>query len=43
MATLPGATWIRLAAWAAIGICIYFFYARAHSRVKMAAVLSGGG
>jgi APA family basic amino acid/polyamine antiporter len=39
MATLPGATWIRLAVWAALGFCVYFFYARAHSRVKMAAVL----
>jgi basic amino acid/polyamine antiporter, APA family len=35
MATLPGATWIRLGAWALIGICIYFFYAREHSAVKM--------
>jgi APA family basic amino acid/polyamine antiporter len=41
MATLPGATWIRLAIWAAIGFCVYFFYAREHSRVKMAAVLGG--
>ncbi|HEY1855649.1 MAG TPA: amino acid permease [Solirubrobacterales bacterium] len=38
MATLPGATWIRLAVWALIGICIYFFYAREHSREKMAAI-----
>jgi APA family basic amino acid/polyamine antiporter len=38
MATLPGATWIRLAVWAAIGICIYFFYARENSRKKMSAL-----
>jgi APA family basic amino acid/polyamine antiporter len=41
MATLPGATWIRLAIWAAIGICIYFFYAREHSRERMDAVAAG--
>jgi APA family basic amino acid/polyamine antiporter len=41
MATLPGATWIRLAVWALIGICIYFFYAREHSRVKMRAIAEG--
>jgi APA family basic amino acid/polyamine antiporter len=41
MATLPGATWIRLAVWAAIGICIYFFYAREHSRERMDAVAAG--
>jgi basic amino acid/polyamine antiporter, APA family len=38
MATLPGATWIRLAVWAALGLCVYFLYAREHSRVKMGAV-----
>jgi APA family basic amino acid/polyamine antiporter len=31
MATLPGATWIRLAVWALLGFCVYFFYARANS------------
>ncbi|MDX6625496.1 MAG: basic amino acid/polyamine antiporter, family [Solirubrobacterales bacterium] len=40
MATLPGATWIRLAVWAALGFCVYFFYAREHSRVKMAALIA---
>jgi APA family basic amino acid/polyamine antiporter len=35
MATLPVATWIRLAVWAALGFSIYFFYARAHSAAKM--------
>jgi len=38
MATLPGATWIRLAVWALIGICIYFFYARQHSGERMQAI-----
>jgi basic amino acid/polyamine antiporter, APA family len=31
MATLPGATWIRLAIWALLGFCVYFFYARDNS------------
>jgi APA family basic amino acid/polyamine antiporter len=31
MATLPGATWIRLAIWALLGFCVYFFYARENS------------
>ncbi len=35
MATLPGATWIRLAAWALIGICIYFLYARENSARRL--------
>jgi len=35
MATLPGATWIRLGVWAALGLCVYFLYAREHSREKM--------
>jgi APA family basic amino acid/polyamine antiporter len=34
MATLPGATWIRLAVWGLLGICVYFFYARDHSAAK---------
>ncbi len=38
MATLPGATWIRLAVWALIGICIYFTYAREHSSARMRAI-----
>jgi APA family basic amino acid/polyamine antiporter len=36
MATLPGATWIRLAVWALLGFCVYFFYARDNSARKMA-------
>ena len=31
MATLPGDTWIRLGVWAALGLCVYFLYAREHS------------
>jgi APA family basic amino acid/polyamine antiporter len=42
MATLPGATWIRLAVWALIGIGIYFFYAREHSSAKMRAIVEEG-
>ena len=38
MATLPGATWIRLAIWTAIGLCIYFFYARQHNGERMRAI-----
>jgi APA family basic amino acid/polyamine antiporter len=35
MATLPGATWIRLAVWALLGFCVYFFYARDNSARKL--------
>jgi APA family basic amino acid/polyamine antiporter len=38
MATLPGDTWIRLGVWAALGLCVYFLYAREHSREKMSAI-----
>jgi basic amino acid/polyamine antiporter, APA family len=43
MATLPGDTWIRLGVWAALGLCVYFLYARQHSSAKMATVLAGAG
>jgi APA family basic amino acid/polyamine antiporter len=35
MATLPAATWIRLAVWLAIGLCIYFLYARRRTGERM--------
>jgi APA family basic amino acid/polyamine antiporter len=40
IATLPVTTWIRLAVWLAIGLCIYFGYSRKRSRARMAEVLS---
>ncbi len=36
MATLPIDTWIRLAAWMAIGMLIYWFYARSRAEARMA-------
>jgi len=41
MATLPAATWVRLAVWALLGFCVYFFYAREHSREKMSLIAAG--
>jgi len=37
MASLTGLTWIRLAVWLALGMVIYIFYGRYHSRVQQAA------
>jgi len=34
MASLPLITWIRLVVWLLIGLLIYFFYGRFHSRVQ---------
>jgi len=34
MVSLPGATWIRLAVWMAIGLFIYFFYSKKHSLIR---------
>jgi APA family basic amino acid/polyamine antiporter len=31
MFSLPAANWLRLIAWLALGLCIYFFYGRHHS------------
>jgi APA family basic amino acid/polyamine antiporter len=36
MCGLPPDTWIRLAVWLAIGLAIYFFYGRKHSRITSA-------
>ena len=37
MAALPLDTWIRLVVWLAIGLAIYFFYGRHHSRLNAGA------
>jgi amino acid transporter len=34
--TLPGETWIRFVIWLVIGLLIYFFYGRSHSRLQRA-------
>src|SRR3954469_5926593 len=34
--TLPGETWIRFVVWLAIGLAIYYFYGRSHSRLQIA-------
>ena len=34
MCSLPLATWIRLVVWLIVGLVIYFFYGRSHSRVQ---------
>jgi len=37
MVSLPFDTWVRLVVWALIGICVYYFYGRHHSRLRAAA------
>ncbi len=36
MSFLPGTTWLRLIIWMAIGLGIYFFYGRHHSKLGLA-------
>jgi APA family basic amino acid/polyamine antiporter len=36
MYKLPGETWIRFVVWLALGLAIYTFYGRHHSRLQMA-------
>ena len=33
MLTLPADTWIRLGIWLVIGLAIYFWYGRTHSKL----------
>jgi basic amino acid/polyamine antiporter, APA family len=42
IATLPVSTWIRLAVWLAIGLLIYFTYARTRTRERMSAIAEAG-
>ena len=37
MLALPGDTWLRLIIWMAIGLAIYFFYSRHHSKLNNSA------
>ena len=34
MLALPGDTWIRLVAWTALGLAVYFLYGRKHSKLR---------
>jgi APA family basic amino acid/polyamine antiporter len=36
MTSLPWATWERLIVWMVIGLAIYFFYSRSHSKLARA-------
>ena len=36
MASLPAKTWYRLLIWLAIGLFVYIFYGRSHSKVRNA-------
>jgi APA family basic amino acid/polyamine antiporter len=42
MLGLPGATWLRLVIWGAIGLCVYFLYSMRRSRVRIAAEAARG-
>lgn len=41
MVSLPGATWLQLCAWSALGLLIYAVYGRRHSRLRGAPSASG--
>ena len=43
MLGLPGATWLRLVIWGAIGLCVYFLYSIRHSRVRISGTASEAG
>lgn len=43
MLSLPGATWLQLAAWSAIGLLIYGLYGRRHSQLRAATPSAAGG
>jgi APA family basic amino acid/polyamine antiporter len=41
MAFLPLDTWLRLAAWTAIGLCIYFLYSVKHAKPSRYIIQNG--
>ena len=41
MVTLPSDTWIRLGVWLAIGLAIFFLYARRHTAERFRALAAG--
>jgi APA family basic amino acid/polyamine antiporter len=40
MADLPAITWLRFLIWMVIGLVIYFFYGRSHSRLRQGEVVN---
>ena len=43
MLSLPGATWLQLCAWGAVGLVVYAAYGRRHSRLRGALLAAAGG